>query len=42
MRGLKIKAEEQGGHASGGNNIPKGKVRAQRDGFEEQGVGLLG
>ena len=40
MSGINVKTEEQGGHPSGRNSIPKGKVRAQRDGFEEQGAGL--
>ena len=40
ISGINVKTEEQGGHPSGRNSIPKGKVRAQRDGFEEQGAGL--
>lgn len=41
MSGINVKTEEQGGHPSRENSIPKGKVRAQRDGFEEQGAVLL-
>lgn len=39
MSGINVKAEEQRGHPSGGNSIPKVRVRAQRAGFEEQGAG---